>query len=492
MIRPLIAFLFLCLPILLSGQTVGDALRYSTFQPGMTARALGVGGSLGALGGDYSTVATNPAGLAWFRSSQFQFTPGIFSMGTEAELVTGGINFANKENVTSLTLGSVGLVIHSRPKRQSDWRTFNFGIGFHRTASFRREFFYEGKSPGSITDRFVELANGFLPEELEQVDPFEAYPAWQVFAIDNPDPNDPRAYVNDFAANPSVVREQSITERGSITEMALSFGANYQEKLMIGATVGFPIVNFEQRSSYNEFDVDSIDVFEELTFNERLDTRGIGVNLRLGLIYRASQLLRVGLAFHTPSWISFDDDFSTDIAFLNDINFERLEAESPVGEFSYSLATPWRVIGSVGLVFGKNGFLSGEVEYLDYGGANFNFTKEDPQFQSDESFVNRQISDQLGSAVRVRVGGEVAYEIFRFRGGLGLQQSPFDGDNSLNESLHFGLGVHEGSFFLDLGYRYLNIKDGFVPYTLNNEGRQQQVDLNSNQSEFLLTVGFRF
>lgn len=490
MIRPVIALLFLCLPSLFFAQTVGDALRYSTFQPGVTARALGVGGSLGALGGDYSTVATNPAGMAWFRSSQFQLSPGIYSLGTEAELVTGGINFPNKENVTSLTLGSLGLVIHSRPKRQSDWRTFNFGIGFHRTASFRREFFYEGKSPGSITDRFVELANGLTPAELEQVDPFEAFPAFQTFAIDTF--GGPRNYINDFADNPSVVRSQSVTERGSITEMALSFGANYQEKLMIGATVGFPILNYEQRSSYNEVDVDSIPVFDELNFNERLETRGIGVNIRLGIIYRASQLLRVGLAFHSPSWISLDDDYSTDMAFVNDVNFERLEWESPIGEFSYNLATPWRVIGSVGMVFGKNGFLTGEVEYLDYGGANFNFTKEDPQFQSDESFVNRQISDQLGSAIRVRIGGEAAYEIFRFRAGLGLQQSPFEGDNSLNESLHFGLGVHEGSFFLDLGYRHLNIKDGFVPYTLTNEGRQQQVDLNSNQSEFLLTVGFRF
>lgn len=473
-------------------QTVGDALRYSQTEQGLTARALGVGGSLGALGADLSSLTGNPAGLAWYRSSEFLLTPGVLGHSNTALLSTGSGNTEQSETVTSLILASTGLVIHSRPKRQSKWRTFNFAAGFSRTASFRREFYYSGKSPGSMTDRFVELANGYLPEDLEQIDPFEAYPAWQVFAIDNPDPDAPRTYVNDFAANPSVLRSQSIIERGSIMELGLSFAANYDEKLMLGATVGFPFVNYEYRSAYSETDVDSIDVFESLDFNEQLDSRGIGVNLRLGLIYRPSQLLRLGLAFHTPTWMSLDDSYSTTIAFLNDINFERLEAESPIGEFDYSLATPWRVIGSAGMVFGASGFLTAEVEYLDFGNANYNFTRKDPGFQDEEANLNRQINEQLGSAVIVRVGGEMAWEVFRFRAGVGLRQSPFVGDNSLNESIHFGLGIREDGFFLDLGYRYLNIKEGFVPYTLVNANRQQQVDLSSSLSDFLLTIGFRF
>lgn len=473
-------------------QSVGDALRYSQTSAGLTARSIGVGGSMGALGADLSAMTGNPAGIAWYRSTEIVLSPGVSGQSSRSLLVSDPNNIEQPETVSSFMLGSAGLVIHSRPKRQSKWRTFNFAAGLSRTASFRREFYYAGKSPGSITDRFVELANGYLPEDLEQIDPFEAYPAWQVFAIDNPDPDAPRTYVNDFASNPSVRRSQSVIERGSVTELGLSFGANYEEKLMLGATIGFPLVNYEYRSAYNETDVDSIDIFEALDFNERLDTRGIGVNLRLGFIYRPSQLLRFGLAFHTPSWISLDDSYSTTIAFLNDINFERLEAESPIGEFQYSLATPWRVIGSAGMIFGSSGFLTAEVEYLDYGQANYNFTKDDPSFQDEEAAVNNQIRTSLGSAVVVRVGGEMAWEVFRLRAGLGLRQSPFEGDQSLNESIHFGLGIRENGFFLDLGYQYLNVKEGFVPYTLVNPNRQQQVDLNASRSEFLVTIGFRF
>ncbi|MGA1581995.1 MAG: hypothetical protein ACO4CH_01905 [Saprospiraceae bacterium] len=491
-IRFFIALMLLCVAASLQAQSVRDALRYSKTSPGFTARSLGVGGSLGSLGADLSVLTTNPAGLAWYRSSEISITPGVAGLSAKSRLTTGLANPEESESVTSFILGNAGLVIHSRPKQPSKWRTFNFAASLSRTASFRRELYYTGESPGSMTDRFVELANGYLPEELEQIDPFEAYPAWQVFAIDNPDPDAPRTYVNDFAAQPSVMRSQSLVERGSIMELALSFATNYDEKLMLGATIGFPLLNYEYRSAYNETDIDSIDVFEALDFNEQLDTRGIGVNLRLGFIYRASQLVRVGLAFHTPSWISMDDTWSTTIAFLNDVNFERLEAESPIGEFSYNLATPWRVIGSAGMVFGASGFLTAEVEYLDYGSANFNFTKNDPSFQGEESSVNRQIDDQLGSAIAVRVGGEMAWEVFRFRAGLGLQQSPFQDDRSLNESIHFGLGIRENGFFLDLGYRYFNMKEGYVPYTLVSPSRQQQVDLTTNRSDFLLTLGFRF
>jgi hypothetical protein len=62
------------------GQTSSDALRYSYLHPVTgTARTIGIGSSIGALGGDFSSVSINPAGIAMYRSSEFTITPGYFT-----------------------------------------------------------------------------------------------------------------------------------------------------------------------------------------------------------------------------------------------------------------------------------------------------------------------------------------------------------------------------------------------------------------------------
>ena len=50
-----------------------------------TARFVGMGGAMDALGADISTIATNPAGLGLFRSSQVAVTAGM-SMQQDAKV----------------------------------------------------------------------------------------------------------------------------------------------------------------------------------------------------------------------------------------------------------------------------------------------------------------------------------------------------------------------------------------------------------------------
>ena len=59
----------------LRAQSLYDAIRYSDLEVGGTARTVGVGGAIGALGADFSVLSTNPAGLATYRRAEFVFTP---------------------------------------------------------------------------------------------------------------------------------------------------------------------------------------------------------------------------------------------------------------------------------------------------------------------------------------------------------------------------------------------------------------------------------
>ena len=102
--------IFLSIPILLpfitNAQTDADALRYSQTSIAGTARFVSMGGAFGALGGDFSTLSWNPAGIAIYRKSEFTFTPSIYLEKTKSDFV-GSASTASKYN---FNFGNLGLI----------------------------------------------------------------------------------------------------------------------------------------------------------------------------------------------------------------------------------------------------------------------------------------------------------------------------------------------------------------------------------------------
>ncbi len=467
-----------------SAQNETDVLRYSMFEYGGTARAIGAGSSLGALGADFSVMNTNPAGLGWYRRSVFSFTPAIAGSRISSTLTNDSDAFVNQENHSKFNLGSLGIVVTSNPPGR-EWSTFNFGLGFNRVADFNQEFYYEGASEGSIVNRFQELANsdfGF--------DEFESGLAYDAEALY--DYLDDGYYDSDFdlAPDADITKSQTVRTRGSINELVFAFAGNYKERLLLGMSVGVPFVSFNEDKIYQESDPDDlVPAFESLEYIENLTTTGVGINLKLGLLLRVNQMLRLGAAVHTPTGYTFNDNYTSEMTYnyvADNTQYQGYD-RSPDGSFEYKMRTPWRVMGNAGLVFGKSGFLSGEVEYVNYQNAELRYR----DFPQDEREANQLIAKNLKSAINVRVGGEFAYDIFRFRAGLGMQQSPLAGDDTVNPSISFGLGIREQSLFIDFAYRYRAIQETYVPYR-TAEAPMQFVDNDLNKSYIAATIGFRF
>ena len=155
--------------------------------------------------------------------------------------------------------------------------------------------------------------------------------------------------------------------------------------------------------------------------------------------------------------------------------------------FEYKLRTPWRVLGSAGLILGKYGFISGEAEYMDFTKSRYDFGG----FVADEAIANDSIQTKLGQVMNYRFGGEFAYEKFRFRAGVGLQASGLEGDATLNPSYSFGMGIRGEKSSVDLGYRATNIKETYIPY-LTSTRPQQFVENDVNRGQLVLSLGFRF
>ncbi|MBR9919666.1 MAG: hypothetical protein GYB31_02440 [Bacteroidetes bacterium] len=482
-----IAFLFFSSGLL--AQLPSDALRFSTFEIGGTARTMGINGAINSLGADFSVLSTNPAGLAAFRRSEFTFSPGVSANLTESTLKGSADNLTFAESDTKFHFSNIGVVFANRPSGGSNWKTANFGLGLNRIADFYTNNFYAGQSVGSITDRWIELADGFTPGEL---DDFEAGPAYDAGAIYNPFA-DETLYANDFASDEIVDKAQIVRTDGAINEILFAFAGSYEDKLMVGASLGLPIVSYEETKEYVESDEDDTnDSFKELIYNEYLKTSGTGINLKMGFIYRPIQAFRVGASVHTPTSYSLEDQFDSNITY----DFEQgpFESESPSGLFEYRLKTPWRVNGGASFMFGKLGFLSAEVEWVDYSSAAFNFNSnltnlEDKEY---EQLINQQIEDNYTSALNVRLGGELAINILRLRLGYGLLGSPYANDSFSNgRSLSGGIGIRERNFFMDLAYHNTQYGETYVPYIVAGDNKQS-VTTDYVRQKFVLTFGFKF
>ena len=491
----------------LSAQTAGDALRFSYFDVEGTARTMGVGGGIGALGGDFSVISTNPAGLGIYRTSEFVITPGFIFNNTTSVLEEGNSETL-KVSETKFNLNNVGLIVNMRP-RSAKWKSFNFGIGMNRLADFKQSFFYEGKTEGSYADRFLDRAfdsngNGLFPDDL---DAFEAGPAYSTGAIfedfSNPDTNKIE-YTNDFeehykltGRDPEIQKQQSVRRKGGINELVLSAAGNYDEKLMLGATVGIPFISYDVEKSYEEEDpTDSIVSFVDMTFDERVKTRGVGINLKLGAIYRINQTVRLGVAVHTPTAYSLKDTFSTELEYSYNLGagVERYREQSPEGAFKYKLKTPWRYIGSLGIIIKKHGFISTEVEFVNYSKPSFNLTSNSssPEDEVYQGEVNGDINSQYNSTINIKIGGEYAFKKFRIRAGYGRYGSPYASGNYSSNSFSVGLGYRLYSFYFDLAYKYSQYESEYVPYYTSEKSFQQTVNNTLKENNILLTVGVKF
>ena len=484
----LITLFFTCT---IQAQTIDDALRYSSFDPSGTARFMAVGGALGPLGADISVTGTNPAGIALFRSSEFTITPALFNGSADAQLTA--VQDINRISQTNFNLHNIGVVMASQPIARK-WKTLNMAITLNNVGNFNRQSSYRGATNGSIAQRWQELAN----DPNIGLSNFEAELAFNAGAIYDIDDN-PADYEIDYEGfeDQLLDKQQTLTNSGSVSELSFALAANYNERVMIGLSIGLPLLNFEYDSEYSETDETSptggnVPYFQSLEYNDNYSTTGGGINAKLGVIVRASQALRIGGAVHTPTAYNLEDDFETTL--INNYfadpdesgDFVGGEAQT-TGFFEYRLNTPWRFFGGAGFILGKNGFITGEVEYVDYSSNEFRFDG----FDSNEIGANEDINQLLTDVINIRLGGEFVYDDFRFRLGFGTFPSAFNDDDTRRNSISAGAGYRKNKIFLDLAYRRTSFDETSFPY-FTNTAVIQEVQTEYSLNRLLFTFGVKF
>lgn len=481
----LLSFLFLA-QFQLFAQNEDDALRYSFLTFGSTARSMGLAGAFGAVGADFSTLSVNPAGIGLYNSSEFSFSPSMYVGKTTSSY--NGRSFDDMRY--NFNLGNAGMVLTFPTNTQannSGWKNIQFGFGINRNNNFNNRMVIEGtNNSSSLLDTWVLAADGTVPENLSEFDLGLAFNTWLLDTITG----NPTRYKNAVPGG-GVLQRKSINSSGSMNEWVISMGANYDDRLYFGATLGFPFLRYNEESSYNELALApeiGFDQFREFTYHQNLQTDGSGFNFKFGLIFKPVEFIRIGAALHTPTYFyNMHENYSSSIKSKFD-NGDNFSEKSPEGSFDYKLNTPMRAIGSIAFIVGKYGLVSADYEFVDYSESRFRANDVDVYFD-----VNDAIRSKYTTASNLRVGTEWRIDKFSVRGGYALYDSPFKSNvnDAARTSYTFGLGLREAGYFMDFAYIFSKAKEDYYIYD------PSRVPLSPSKNEiisqnFLLTMGFRF
>jgi len=490
----LIACLFF--PAISKAQNEIDALRYSQSYYGSTARSLAMGGAFGALGGDFSSLSMNPAGLGVYRSSELSISAGSISRVTKSKFQGN----STSENKFNITLGNLGLVLaKTNSNRDANWKQFSLAFGHNRINDLGVESYYEGMNfNNSITDFFsqaVNLDGGATPSELATYYPFDANLAYQTFLID------PSAtvsgYYESIIPSGNVQQSRTFSSKGSQGEFSIAMGANYQNKFTLGLSFAFPNIKYEEESIYEERDVDNTVInadssadFKSLRYTQLLTTSANGFNLKFGMIYRVTDGIRIGASIHSPTWYNMSDKYRSSIqSIVNNISYSET---SPDGAYSYKLNTPFKFIGSIAFIFGKKGILSIDYEYNDY--TTMKLKANDYSFSNENQTINN-IYTKNGHSLRA--GAEFNLKPFLFRLGVAYYGSPFNTTLDMDDfdqqvqSFSGGIGYRINSIRFDIGYSYSQRNDIYTAYTLINQTVPSVINKRIDH-RVMMTLGLRF
>jgi len=484
-----------------------DALRNAWFIPGGTARTLAIGGAMGSLGGDITANNVNPAGIGLYKTKEIVLSPGVMLNNNE-------FNYRDEKSSTTksaFAYGPTGVVIgYSRPG--SKWASGAFSVSVNQLASFNNHTYYKGlNNVSSFSEQYLEelTRDGADPTAAEQNYIFGSSLAYRTYLIDSLNQNGQLiGYKTLVPISTGVIQERDENTTGGYHEVSIAFAGNMQDKLYLGASINIPIVTYKSDLWYKETDAtnDPTNNFEYFQYNEHFTSSGVGINAKLGLIYKIQQSVRLGLAFHSPSFIGFEDHVRSDMT-TNTEEYAGLRTESSdnlnngdPGERKYNLLTPWRALISASYLFHaventkqQRGFITADLEYVNYAGARFSTSDNEDQTGKDYyTSLNDIVKDYYKGAINVRLGTELKFDPIAVRIGGAYYGSPYS-DNALEAHRIMaagGLGYRKHGFFVDLTYAYTFNKDVNFPYLLNDKPNTF-AEWNNKRGNILVTVGIK-
>lgn len=540
--KKVFAILLCGLPLLINAQDAFDVLQMSQNDLRGTSRFQSMAGAFGALGGDLSVLTQNPGGIGVYRNSDLGITFSVDRNST-----TAGVD---KMTETRFKVNNVGYVGVIRLDSESV-PNLNFGFTYNRIKSYDRHYVGGvGSIPTSmsnyIADAFVNIP-GYTADDLytfDDVNPyFDNYAPWAAITTFDM-PTKTYGSVGIINANGDYMQGlfgpetkgnayYEVDERGHADEYNIAFGGNIANKVYFGLDFGILDLDFRSYQSYEEdldyayVMLDDKDLFTSEISNHNtranwglynyLHSEGTGVNFKFGLIWKPVQALRIGAAFHTPTYYDMRDTYYVEADLRayqdNEMLYSAKKGSNDGYDYSstYTIKTPWRFMGSLAGIIGTKGILSMDYEYV----ANETMRIGDDR-NNDYADVTDNVKTYFKPTHIIRIGGEYrvnpswslragySYKTTQVEKGVDnydfnistVGTNPtYQYDNNVHH-ITCGVGYRYKSFYTDLAYIHQireSVYNAFSP--INDEyGYEPNVsaDVKDANNRFSLTLGMRF
>ncbi|WP_375578394.1 hypothetical protein ABWH96_15355 [Marivirga tractuosa] len=486
-----------------------DAVRFSQTDGGGSARFVGLGGANVSLGGDISSISGNPAGLGFYNRSAWAFSPvlriGDYSASYEGESTQNmGGNFQ---------IPNMGMVFHNRYEEYagSKWISGTFGVAINQKQSFYNNINYRGTveqdQDGIIYDFTESALFPFLTDDGFRVFNFQneisdvansdtyTYLAYQTYLLQTFSTNDDNLIVDrydydgdtDGYLTESSDQTENIDSYSGLTTLDLSYGANYNDVLYLGASANINFLNYRQVRNFRETPSNNLLNYMEL--NEETVISGTGAAFTIGAIYKPLNILNLGFSYTTPTFISLTEtqEISMESFFIfnpetgeENISYE----EEVVNEVpAYSLRLPQKISVGATAFISKYGFLTADLEYVDYASARY--SSSNGAFGGDTP----DVGNDLQSTFNLKVGAEGRWNILRGRLGFAYFDNPYRNFDNNRQSVSAGLGImRKNGFFVDATYRISTFSNPEITAYPGSD----VITSESNISSVRLTLGKSF
>ncbi|MCD8211249.1 MAG: hemin receptor [Prevotella sp.] len=484
-----------------------------------TARYVGMGGAMDALGADISTIGTNPAGIGVFRHSTVNLSAGLISQQSAH-------SFAGKDP-TKLSFDQAGFVF-SQPTGKNSY--VNFAFNYHKSTNFAYILAASDALSGASQNKlsYMKGAEGVFNITSNGMHYTSNSNAFS--QVDYLYYNGLLADEGDFYYTDADKYAINRADRGYIGEYDFNISGNVNNRLYWGVTFGICDVNYRSYSEYNE--TLGSDGRAVLSDERKID--GTGFNIKMGLIFRPieSSPFRIGISVATPTFYDLTTTNRTSLR-LEDWTANYGSPQTSISEaYDFKVYTPWKFGVSLGTTFGKHVAIGAVYEYADYahldtrvntgGGYDWYYDTYYDTSSSDRA-MNHHTKETLRGVSTFKLGAEVKiFDNLAVRVGYNYESPMYRKsgykDGTINSpgtyyasetdytnwsgSNRFtcGVGYNISNFSIDLAYQYCAQNGDYSPFmnyyasdaSSSDNNICNSIKVDNDRHQLLLTLGYHF